>query len=58
MKHTLFITIRVEVESPLGLIESANEMESTATYTLCSTENVEVLESEILKTVYSTFIKL
>lgn len=50
-KHILYITVRVEVESKIkSLIETVEEFEQDTNYSFFSTENVKVLETELLET--------
>lgn len=50
-KHLLTLSIRVEVESKLNsLSKTIQEFEQETTYSIGSTENVAVLETEILRT--------
>jgi hypothetical protein len=48
-KYDLIITIRTAVESTLSLIETIKELETETVYSIGSTKNVEVKETEILK---------
>lgn len=43
------LTIRVEVSSSLNLSKAVQEMETETNYSIGSTENVEGLETQILK---------
>jgi len=47
--YSLIFTIRVEVASPLTLAEAVQELETQTDYSIGSTENVTVLETEILE---------
>jgi hypothetical protein len=50
-KHLLTLSIRVEVESKLNsLSQTIQEFEQETTFSIGSTENVVVLETEILRT--------
>lgn len=50
-KYQLFLTIRVEVESKLDTLSATvRELEQQTDYRIGSTENVLVLETEILRT--------
>jgi len=46
--YTLMLTIRDEVSSSLSLSKSVQEMETETNYSIGSTENVEVLETQIV----------
>jgi hypothetical protein len=49
--HILYIIVRVEVESKTdSLIETVKEFEQETNYSFDSTENVKVLETELLAT--------
>ena len=48
--HILYILIRVEVESKTDLMETVTEFERETNYCFDSTENVKVLETELLAT--------
>lgn len=47
--YTLILTIRVEVNSPLSLTKAVQELEAKTDYNISGTENVEILDTEILK---------
>lgn len=48
-KYHLILTIRIEVQSGLSLFEAIKELEAETIYSIASTENVCVLDTEILK---------
>lgn len=48
-KYHLTLTIRVEVESSLSLFETIKELEAKTQYSIGSTKNVTVVETELLK---------
>lgn len=49
--HTLYITVRVEVESKFdSLSKTVTDFETQTNYTFSSTKKVKVLETEILFT--------
>ena len=48
--HILYILIRVEVEGKTDLMETVTEFERETNYNFDSTENVKVLETELLAT--------
>jgi len=49
--HILYILVRVEVESKIDcLMKTVTEFERETNYNFDSTENVKVLETEILAT--------
>lgn len=49
--HILYILVRVEVESKTdSLMETVTEFERETNYSFDSTENVKVLETELLAT--------
>lgn len=51
-KYTLFLIVRVEVETSTdNLFKAITELESQTSYEIGSTENVKVLETQILETV-------
>ncbi|MET4141686.1 MULTISPECIES: hypothetical protein [unclassified Pedobacter] len=51
-KYTLFLVVRVEVETTAdNLFKAITELESQTSYKIGSTENVKVLETQILETV-------
>lgn len=51
-KYTLFLIVRVEVETSTdNLFKAITELESQTSYEIGSTENVRVLETQILETV-------
>ncbi|MBB5645761.1 hypothetical protein [Pedobacter cryoconitis] len=51
-KYTLFLVVRVEVETTAdNLFKAITELESQTSYKIGSTENVRVLETQILETV-------
>lgn len=50
MKHHLYLTVRLEVESQLGLLATVAEIETQTQISVACTANVQVLEVEILKT--------
>ena len=50
MKDTVFLFIKVVIQTKHQYIRDAiKELETQAKYTIGSTENVEVLETEIIK---------
>lgn len=49
-KYHLYIIIRVEVESTLSLFSAIQELEQNADYSIGSTENVKVIETQIMET--------
>lgn len=50
MTTTLFITIKVQVESDLNIESLVDEFETETDYTFNSTENVKVLNTEYIST--------
>jgi len=55
-KYTLILVVRVEVETGIdSLFKTIAELETETNYTIGSTENVTVLETEILETVVPNF---
>lgn len=49
--HTLYVTVRVEVESQLeSLSKTVTDFETQTSYVFNSTEKVKVLQTEILFT--------
>lgn len=51
-KYTLFLVVRVEVETTAdNLFKAITELESQTSYKIGSTENLKVLETQILETV-------
>ena len=50
MKHHLYLTVRLEVETKLGLLATVEEIETQTQISVACTTNVQVLETEILKT--------
>ena len=50
MKHTLYITIGIQVESELPIEEVINEFQSESYYNFDSTANVTVINTEYLDT--------
>lgn len=51
-KYTLFLVVRVEVETTAdNLFKAITELERQTSYKIGSTENVKVLETQILETV-------
>ncbi|WP_111634836.1 hypothetical protein [Pedobacter cryoconitis] len=51
--YTLIFTIRIEVSSSLTLSKAVQELETETNYSIGSTENVTVLETEILESFIS-----
>ena len=49
MTHHMYLTVRVEAKTDLPLIEAVRELEDQTLVSVSSTPNVEVLETEILK---------
>ena len=49
-RHHLYIIIRIEVESTLSLIGTIQELEQNTDYSIGSTENVKVIETQIMET--------
>jgi hypothetical protein len=48
MKTHLYLTLRVEVETELNLLECLRELESQTAVKISDTPNVRVLEQEVL----------
>ncbi len=48
-KYHLILTIRVEVESALSLFDAIRELETETKYSIGSTDNVKITETEILE---------
>jgi hypothetical protein len=55
MKHHMYLTVRVETQTDLPLIEAVRELETLTQITVSSTPNVAVLETELLKSELPTF---
>lgn len=51
MKTHLYITVRLEVETELNLLDCVREIENCTTVKISDTRNVRVLEQEILSSV-------
>jgi len=49
MKHHLYITVRIEIETVLPLLKSVVELEEQTKCSLSDTQNIKVIEMEILK---------
>jgi hypothetical protein len=49
-RYHLYIIIRLEVESTLSLFGAVQELEQNADYSIGSTENVKVIETQIMET--------
>ena len=49
-RHHLYIIIRIEVESTLSLFATIQELEQNTDYSIGSTENVKVIETQIMET--------
>lgn len=45
----MYLTVRVEAKTDLPLIEAVRELETQTQISVSSTPNVEVLETELLK---------
>lgn len=45
----MYLTVRVEAKADLPLIEAVRELETQTQISVSSTPNVEVLETELLK---------
>lgn len=50
-KYHIILSIRVDVQTALSLLETIKELENETTYHIGSTKNVVVLDTEILKSV-------
>lgn len=50
METTLYVKVKIKVESDLPIDEIINEFSYNSFYNFESTENVEVLETEFLET--------
>ncbi len=48
MKKRLYLTIGVEIETTLPLGDAADELQTETDYTIGSTPNIKVLETEIV----------
>lgn len=49
MEHHMYLMVRVEAKTDLPLIEAVRELETQTQISVSSTPNVEVLETELLK---------
>jgi len=50
MKHTLYIKVKVEIETELDIEQAIDEFGSESLYNFDSTENITVLNTEWLDT--------
>ena len=48
MKHTLYIKVKVEIETELDIEQALDELNSESLYNFDSTENITVLNTEWL----------
>lgn len=49
MKHTLYVTVKIQVESDLEIDEIKDEFSSETYYNFEKTDNIQILDTELLK---------